>query len=126
MNTHCKPSISDICTMILCAYPLSTEEYAHHYYDGDGDGANKSLEEAYVWYTVAQLSGNHRVDCLVNYLNSRLKKSTCNKLSSRAKHIYAKAMIKKPQCSPSLKNFLNDKRNRYAGTNSPSRTIINY
>jgi TPR repeat protein len=90
MNTHCKPSISDIRTMILCAYPLSTEEYAHLYYDGDG--VNKSLEEAYVWYTVAQLSGNHRVDCLVNYLNSRLTKPTCNKLSSRAKHIYAKAL----------------------------------
>jgi len=90
MNTHFKPSISDIRTMILCAYPLSAEEYAHHYYDGDG--VNKSLEEAYVWYTVAQLSGNHSVDCLVNYLNSRLIKSTCNKLSSRAKHIYAKAL----------------------------------
>ena len=90
MNTHFKPSISDIRTMILCAYPLSIEEYAHLYYDGDG--VNKSLEEAYVWYTVAQLSGNHSVDCLVNYLNSRLIKSTCNKLSSRAKHIYAKAL----------------------------------
>ena len=88
MNTHCKPSISDIRTMILCAYPLSAEEYAHLYYDG----VNKSLEEAYVWYTVAQLSGNHSVDCLVNFLNSRLTKSTCNKLSSRAKHIYAKAL----------------------------------
>lgn len=57
MNTHGKLSISDIRTMILCAYPLSTEEYAHLYYDGDG--VNKSLEEAYVWYTVAQFSGNH-------------------------------------------------------------------
>jgi hypothetical protein len=90
MSTHCKLSLSDIRTMILCSYPLSTEEYAHLYYDGDG--VNKSLEEAYVWYTVAQFSGNHSVDCLVNYLNSRLIKSTCDKLSSRAKHIYARAL----------------------------------
>ena len=95
MERHHKPSISDIRTMIFCAYPLSIEEYAHLYYDGDG--VNKSLEEAYVWYTVAKLSGNHSVDCLVNYLNSRLTKSTCNKLSSRAKHIYTKALSLKSQ-----------------------------
>ena len=90
MSARCKLSLSDIRTMILCSYPLSTEEYAHFYYDGDG--VNKSLEEAYVWYTVAQFSGNHDVDCLINYLNSRLMKSTCDKLSSRAKHIYARAL----------------------------------
>jgi TPR repeat protein len=90
MCTHYKLSLSDIRTMILCAYPLSTEEYAHLYYDGDG--VNKNLEEAYVWYTVAQFSSNHSVDCLVNFLNSRLMKSTCDKLSSRAKHIYARAL----------------------------------
>jgi TPR repeat protein len=90
MNTHFKASISNIRTMILCENPLSIEEYAHLYYDGDG--VNKSLEEAYVWYTVAQLSGNHRVDCLVNYLNSQLTKSMCNELSSRAKLIYDKAL----------------------------------
>jgi hypothetical protein len=91
MCTHCKLSLSDIRTMTLCAYPLSTEEYAHLYYDGDG--VNKNLEEAYVWYTVAQFSGNHSVDCLVNFLNSRLMKSTCDKLSSRAKHIYIRALL---------------------------------
>jgi hypothetical protein len=90
MNTHCKLSLSNIRTKILCAYPLSTEEYAHLYYDGGG--VNKSLEEAYVWYTVAQFSGNHSVDCLVNNLKSRLMKSKCDKLSSRAKHIYARAL----------------------------------
>jgi hypothetical protein len=91
MYTHCKLSLSDIRTMILCAYPLSTEEYAHLYYDGDC--VNKSLEEAYVWYTVAKFSGNHSVGCLVNYLNSRLMKSTRDKLSSRAKHIYIRALL---------------------------------
>ena len=91
MNTHFKASISNIRTMILCENPLSIEEYAHLYYDGDG--VNKNLEEAYVWYTVAQFSGNHSVDCLVNFLNSRLMKSTCDKLSSRAKHIYIRALL---------------------------------
>jgi len=91
MNTHYKLSLPDIRTMILCEFPLSTEDCGHLYYDGDG--VKKSLEEAYVWYTVAQYSGNHRVDCLVNYLNSQLMKPTCDKLSSRAKHIYTQAMI---------------------------------
>jgi TPR repeat protein len=90
MNIYCKLSLSDIRTMILCEYPLSTEEYGHLYYDGDG--VIKSLEESYVWYRVAQFSGNHSVDSLVNYLNSRIMKSTSNKLSSRAKHIYARAL----------------------------------
>jgi len=90
MNTHHKLSLSDIRTMILCDFPLSSEEYGHLYYDGDG--VTKSLEEAYIWYIIAQCSGNHRVDCLVNYLNSRLMKPTCKKLSSKAKHIYARAL----------------------------------
>jgi TPR repeat protein len=90
MNTHCKISLSDIRTMILCSYPLSTEEYAHLYYDGDC--VIKNREEAYVWYRIAQCAGNHSVDCLVNYLNSRIMKSTSDKLSSRAKHIYARAL----------------------------------
>ena len=90
MNTHCKLSLSDIRTMILFEFPLSTEEYGHLYYDGDG--VTKSLEEAYIWYIIAQCSGNHRVDCLVNYLNSRLMKPTCKKLSSKAKDIYARAL----------------------------------
>ena len=90
MNTHYKLSLPDIRTMILCEFPLSTEDYGHLYYDGDG--VKKSLEEAYVWYAVAQFSGNHRVDCLVNYLNSRLMKPTCDELSSRAKYIYTRAM----------------------------------
>ena len=90
MNAHAKVSLSDIRTMILSEFPLSTEECGHLYYDGDGVG--KSLEEAYVWYQVAQCAGNHRVDSLVNHLDSRLIKSKRRKLSSRAKHIYTKAL----------------------------------
>ena len=41
MNTHVKISFSEIRTMILCDFPLSTEEYGHLYCDGDG--VNKSL-----------------------------------------------------------------------------------
>ena len=90
MTTHTQVSLSEIRTMILCEYPLSTEEYGHLYYDGEG--VNKSLEEAYVWYKVAQCGGNHNVDSLVNYLGSTVVKSKCLKLSSRAKHIYTKTL----------------------------------
>ena len=90
MNTHTTVSLSDIRTMILCEYPLSTEECGHLYYDGDG--VTKNIEEAYVWYQVAQCAGNHRVDSLIRYLDTKLIKSTCCNLSSRAKHIYAKAL----------------------------------
>ena len=90
MNTHAKVSLSDIRTMILSGFPLSTEECGHLYYDGDDIG--KSLEEAYVWYQVAQCAGNHRVDSLISYLDSRLIKSKRRKLSSRAKHIYRRAL----------------------------------
>ena len=90
MSTHIQVSLSEIRTMILCEYPLSTEEYGHLYYDGDG--VTKNIEEAYVWYQVAQCAGNHRVDSLVNYLNTKLIKSQCLKLSSRAKHMYTKAL----------------------------------
>ena len=90
MNTRPNVSLSDIRMMILCEYPLSTEECGHQYYDGDD--VNKSLEEAYVWYRVAQCSGNHNVDSLVDCLGSKLVKSKCLKLSSRAKHIYTRAL----------------------------------
>jgi len=70
--------------------PLSTEECGHQYYDGDG--VIKNIEEAYVWYQVAQCAGNHRVDSLVNCLNTKLMTSKRCKLSSRAKHIYARAL----------------------------------
>jgi len=90
MATQTSISLSDIRTMILCGYPLSTEECGHQYYDGDG--VNKSREEAYVWYRVAQCSGNHKVDPLVNYLGSTLVSSKCLKLSSRARHIYTRAL----------------------------------
>ena len=90
MNPHPKVSLSDIRIMILCEYPLSTEECGHQYYDGDG--VNKSLEEAYVWYKVAQFAGNHNVDSLVNYLGSTVVKSKCLKLSSRVKPIYTRAL----------------------------------
>ena len=90
MNTHPKVPLSDIRMMILCEYPLSTEECGYHYYDGDG--VTKNIEEAYVWYRVAQCAGNHNVDSLVNCLGSTLVRSKCLKLSSRAKHIYTRAL----------------------------------
>jgi TPR repeat protein len=90
MNAHAKVSLSDIRIMILSGFPLSTEECGHLYYDGDG--VSKSLEEAYVWYQVAQCAGNHEVDSLVNYLDSKLTTSKCFKLSSRARHIYTQAL----------------------------------
>ena len=90
MNTHPKVSLSDIRIMILCEYPLSTEECGHQYYDGDS--VTKNLEEAYVWYRVAQCAGNHKVDSLVDHLSSALVRSKCLKLSSRAKHIYTRAL----------------------------------
>ena len=91
MATQASISLSDIRTMILCEYPLSTEECGHQYYDGDG--VNKSREEAYVWYRVAQCAGNHKVDSLVNCLNTKLIKTKRLRLSSRAKHIYASALL---------------------------------
>jgi len=90
MTTQTNITLSDIRKMILCGFPLSTEECGHLYYDGDG--VNKSLEEAYVWYQVAQCAGNHSVDSLVDYLGSKLMKSRCCKLSSRARHIYKRAL----------------------------------
>lgn len=94
MNAQKKISLSSIRTMILCAYPLSIEEYGHCYYDGDG--VNKSPEEAYVWYRVAQCAGNRNVDCLINYLSSKLTKAARDKLSSRARHIYERALQTTP------------------------------
>ena len=90
MYTHSKISLLDIRTLILCEFPLSTEEIGHQYYDGDG--VNKSLEEAYVWYLVAQCAGNHNVDSLLDFLGSKLMQSKCCKLSSRARHIYTRAL----------------------------------
>jgi len=90
MVTQTSISLSDIRTMILCEYPLSTEECGHQYYDGDG--VSKNIEEAYVWYRIAKYAGNHNVDSLVNYLGSTLVRSKCLKLSSRAKHIYTRAL----------------------------------
>jgi TPR repeat protein len=88
MNTSIKTSLSQIRMMILCEYPLSNEEYGHFYYDGDG--VNKSTEEACVWYQVAQCADYHRVNSLIAYLSSRLLLSEIQKLSSREKHIYTK------------------------------------
>ena len=82
--------LSDIRMMILCQYPMSALECGNCYYDGDG--VSKSLEEAYVWYRVAQCTGNNNVDSLVNYLDSKLTTSKCFKLSSRARHIYTQAL----------------------------------
>ena len=90
MSTHIQVSLSEIRTMILCEYPLSTEEYGHLYYDGCA--VTKNIEEAYVWCKVAQFAGNHNEDSLVNYLGSTLVKPKCLKLSSRAKPIYTRAL----------------------------------
>jgi len=90
MNTRMKVSLSDIRTMILCELPTSTEEMGHFYYDGEGD--NKNLEETYVWYCIAQCAGNRSVDSLVKYLDTKLTKSKCCTLSTRAKHIYTRAL----------------------------------
>ena len=86
-----KKPLFGIRTMTLCEYPLPTEEYGHLYYAGDS--VSKSLEEAYVWYRVAQCAGNHNVDSLVNCLNTKLIKTKRLRLSSRAKHIYASALL---------------------------------
>ena len=83
-------TLSDIRMMILCEFPLSTEEIGHQYYDGEG--VKKSLKEAYVWYRIAQCAGNHSVDSLVDYIGTTLTKSTYCKLSSKAKHIYTQAL----------------------------------
>ena len=55
--------LSDIRMMILCQYPLSALEYGNCYYDGDG--VAKDLEEAYVWYKVAECAGDSQVDGFV-------------------------------------------------------------
>ena len=91
MNLRTNITLSDIRMMILCQYPLSTEEYGHCYYDGD-EGVTKDSEEAYVWYRVARCAGNNNVDSVVDYIGSTLTKSMCHRLSSRAKHIYTKAL----------------------------------
>ena len=90
MNKPMNISLSDIRMMILCEFPLSTEEFGHQYYDGEG--VKKSLKEAYVWYRIAQCAGNHSVDSLVDYISTTLTKSTYCKLSSKAKHVYASAL----------------------------------
>ena len=91
MNTHAKASLSNIRTSILYGFPLTTEECGHLYYDGDC--VSKNIEEAYVWYKVAQCSGNHVVDSLVNYIDAHLIKPNRRKLLSRAKHIYARTLL---------------------------------
>ena len=90
MSTQANITLSDIRMMILCEFPLSTEECGHLYYDGEG--VKKSLKEAYVWYRIAQCAGNHNVDSLVNYLDSKLTTSKCLKLSSRARHMYTRVL----------------------------------
>ena len=92
MNAHIKISLSDVRIMILSEYPLSTEEYGHLHYHGDG--VNKSVEEAYVWYRIAQCAGNRSVDSIVRHLDSKLMTSTCYKLPSRALHIYTRALTR--------------------------------
>jgi hypothetical protein len=82
--------LSDIRIMILCQYPLSALECGNRYYDGDG--VAKDLEEAYVWYKVAQCAGVNQVGGLVDYIGSTLARSKCHRLSSRAKHIYVRAL----------------------------------
>ena len=90
MNAHTKISLSDVRIMIPKEYPMSTEESGHLYHPGDG--VNKNVEEAYVWYRIAQCAGNRSVDSIVSHLGSKLMTSTCHKLSSRALHIYTRAL----------------------------------
>jgi len=82
--------LSDIRLMILCQYPLSALEYGNCYYDGDG--VAKDLEEAYVWYKVAQCAGVNQVGGPVDSIGSTLAQPKCHRLSSRAKHIYVRAL----------------------------------
>ena len=82
--------LSDIRLMILAQYPLSALEYGNCHYDGDG--LAKDLEEAYVWYKVAQCAGDNQVGGLVDYIGSTLAKPRCHRLLSRAKHIYVRAL----------------------------------
>lgn len=90
MHTNTKITLSDVHNMLVHSNPLSIEEYGHCHYDGYG--VNKNIEEAYVWYKVAQYSGNHLVDGLVKYLDSNVVKKKSFRLSSRAKHIYIEAL----------------------------------
>ena len=83
-------SLSDIRMMILCDFPLSTEECGRLYYEGEG--VKKSLKEAYVWYRIAQCAGNNKVDSIVNYIDTTLTISKCCRLLSRAQHIYIGAL----------------------------------
>ena len=91
MNLRTNITLSDIRMMILCQYPLSTEEYGHCYYDGD-EGVTKDPEEAYFWYRVAQCAGDNQVDDLVDYIGSTLTESKSLRLLSRARHIYIRAL----------------------------------
>ena len=56
MNTPMKISLSDIRLMILCEFPLSTEEFGHQYYDGDG--VSKNLEKAIVIIIFSPMQSN--------------------------------------------------------------------
>jgi hypothetical protein len=82
--------LSDIRMMILCQYPMSALECGNCYYDGDG--VSKSLEEAYVWYKVAEGAADSQVGGLVDSIGSTLAQPKCHRLSSRAKHIYVRAL----------------------------------
>ena len=90
MNLRTNITLSEVRMMILCQYPLSTEEYGHCYYDGDG--VTQDTEEAYVWYKVAECAGGSQVGGLVDYIGSTLAKSKCHRLSSRARHIYVRGL----------------------------------
>ena len=90
MSTQANIPLSDIRMMILCGYPLPTEEYGHFYYDGDE--VTRSTEEAYVWYRIAQQAGNRSVDSVVDCIGPTLTTFKCHRLSSRAEHIYSRAL----------------------------------
>ena len=90
MSKRTKGKLSDIRMIILCQYPLSALEYGNCYYDEDG--VTKDTQEAYVWYKVAPLAGDNRVGGLVDCIGSTLAQPKCHRLSSRAKHIYVRAL----------------------------------
>lgn len=90
MSLRPNTTLSDIRLMTLCQYPLSALEYGNCYYDGDG--VAKDTQEAYVWYKVAQCAGDNQVGGLVDPIGSTLAQPKCHRLSSRAKHIYVRAL----------------------------------
>jgi TPR repeat protein len=67
---------------------MSALECGNCYYDGDG--VAKDLEEAYVWYKVAQLAGDNRVGGLVDSIGGRPEISV---VTAAAPQIYKRVVM---------------------------------